>query len=129
MKKNNNDLYFHNTEHCQVCILNSQFENIFNYTKRQIRDTKKQEIFTRSSCIHRSKTINIIITEDIFGPGIYALKNKMVHTAPHRVTVDYIVIPKKLLRLYQKVLIGIDYMFINGLTFFITVFFSISNLQ
>ena len=36
-----NGLYFYNTENHQVCILSSQFENIFNYTKRQIKNTKR----------------------------------------------------------------------------------------
>ena len=48
----------------------------------------------------------------------------MVRTVPYRVTVDYIAIPKKLLRLYQNVLIGIDHIFINSVIFFITVFYN-----
>ena len=43
------------------------------------------------------KIENIIITENIFGPNIYVLKNKMVRTALYRVTIDYIAIPKNLL--------------------------------
>ena len=52
-ERSDNGLYFHDTENRQVYILNSQFENIFNYTKRQIRNEKKQGIFTRSFYIHQ----------------------------------------------------------------------------
>ena len=35
--------------------------------------------------------------------------------------MDHVKIPKKLLKLYHNIIIGIDYIFVNGLLFFITV--------
>ena len=64
---------------------------------------------------------DIEIAEDIFGKDIHALKGKTVRKAPVRVEINMIAMPEKILKLHQNITMGIDFMFVNGIPFFIMV--------
>ena len=60
---------------------------------------------------------DIEATENIFGKDIHALKGKTVRKAPYRVEIDNIAVPKEILKLHQNVVLGFDFMYVNGLIF------------
>ena len=66
------------------------------------------------------KIEDIEIAEDIFGKDIHALKGKTVRKTPEHTIIDTIEVPKDILKLHNNLTIGIDFMFINGLPFFVT---------
>ena len=61
---------------------------------------------------------DIEAAEKILGKDIHALKGKTVRKAPYRIQVDTVAVPEEILKLHKKVVLGIDYIFINGLAFF-----------
>ena len=67
------------------------------------------------------KIADIEVAEDIFGKDIHVLKGKTLRKAPVHVEINTIAMPEKLLKLHQNVTMGIDFMFVNGIPFFITV--------
>ena len=64
---------------------------------------------------------DIKIAEDIFGPDIHRLKGATTRKRPYRVTEDYIEIPPELFEVHKNVTVGIDFFYVNGELFFVTV--------
>jgi hypothetical protein len=64
---------------------------------------------------------DINIAEKIFGPDVGALKGKTTRTKPAPVVPDFIEIPKELIINHENVILCIDAIKINGLTFLTTI--------
>jgi len=137
-ERSENGLYFHDTQNRQIIFLNSQKENSQQYTKRQVAKAKEARNLYQmigypsindfknaikygyiQDCPITVEDINI--AEDIFGKDIYALKGKTVRRAPYRVEIDHIRVPPEILKSQKNVIIGFDFLFINGQVFFVTV--------
>ena len=64
---------------------------------------------------------DIEVAEDIFGPDIHRLKGATTRKKPFQVREDYIEIPPEILEIHQDVTLGIDFFYVNGNAFFLTV--------
>jgi hypothetical protein len=65
---------------------------------------------------------DINIAEKVFGPDIGALKGKTMHQKPAPVVSDYVEIPKELVYNHQTVILCMDGMKINGVSYLTTIF-------
>ena len=137
--RSKNGLYYHDTTNRKdISFMNSQLENSQIYTRRQIQRAREArnlyQMLAYPSINDFKNAIkynyikdcpttieDIVIAEDIFGKDIYALKGKTVRKTPYRVEMDTIEIPQEILKLHNNVILGIDYMFVNGIAFFVTI--------
>ena len=119
-------------------MVNTVKENRNFYTERQFERAKRARdlyhaIGTPSindfKAILRMNTIgdnpvttkDIVLAEKIFGPDIGQLKGKSTRPRPIPVVEDTIEIPKMLIKSQQNVILCIDGMNVNGLTFLTTI--------
>ena len=66
-------------------------------------------------------TSYIEINKDIWGTDIGALKVKKVHKIPTQVKIDFVKVPKWLIKLHNTVFISVNLIFINRMSFMVSV--------
>ena len=59
--------------------------------------------------------------QDIFGKEKGSLRGKTVRSNPNQVRVTHSNITKHLMKRYQSVMLSTDFMFVNGIFFFVTI--------
>ena len=64
---------------------------------------------------------DIKVAEDIFGKNIYALKGKTTQKLPYPIEINYVEVPRELLRLHKDVTLSADIFFVQGQPFFVTL--------
>ena len=64
---------------------------------------------------------NFYIAEDNWGNDVGALKGKTFHKIPTQVKIDLVELPKWLIKLYNKVFLGVDVVLINKIPFMVSV--------
>jgi hypothetical protein len=64
---------------------------------------------------------DIVVAEQVFGPDISSLKGKTTRKAPTPVVNDYINIPQELFMKQDKIVLCINGIKVNGLTFLTTI--------
>ena len=113
--------------------------NLTKYTKRSVDQAKKtrrfQVMFINISTTKLLQIVNdnmvkglpitrqdVKLAKEIYGPDIYALKEKIVNRKVNHVVAPVTSIPKQILREYKNIILCIDVIFVNGLKFLLTVF-------
>ena len=114
-----NGLYYHDTTNRQVNLMNTVEENMLGYTERQITRAKKaRDLYAMVGYPSHRDFINMVknnminncpVTEEdiknsikIFGKDIHMLKGKTTRSKPIPVEVDYIKIPKEIMKYIMK---------------------------
>ena len=64
---------------------------------------------------------DIETAEDIFGNDVHALKGETARQAPFAVTSDCVEVPQEISQPHNDITIGMDFVFINGIVFHVTV--------
>ena len=64
---------------------------------------------------------DIQISEKMFVLDVHALTVKTVHRAPLTVIINEMAVPRETLELHKDAVLGINFEFVNGLCFFMTV--------
>jgi Reverse transcriptase (RNA-dependent DNA polymerase) len=137
-KESPHGLFYHDTNNRELVLLNSVAENTLKYSDRQYRRAvAARELYSKIGCpslkdyklLVENGLINncpvsvkdIQVAEDIFGPDVNALKGKTTRTAPKRVEIDYVDVPKDLLKVHKDVTLCGDIFFVQGYPFFVTL--------
>ena len=131
-------LYYHAPENRSIMMLNTIDDNKKKYSNRQYsRALVARELYTKIGCpsindfkqLVKNCLINncpvtiedIKICEDIFGPNVYNLKGKTTRTAPTPVIIDYVEVPRDILKTHKNVTLTGDIFFVQGYAFLVTL--------
>ena len=83
------------------------------YFKDMVRSVMMPKCLVSLNDINNSNTI--------FGPNVLSLKVKMVRRKTKPVISNYVNIPKEILQLHKMVLVAADIMFVNRVTFLVSI--------
>ena len=83
------------------------------YFKDMVRSVMMPKCLVSLNDINNSNTI--------FGPNVLSLKVKMVRRKTKPVISNYVNIPKEILQLHKMVLVAADTMFVNRVTFLVSI--------
>ena len=121
-----------------VCLLSTVEENKKLYSKRQVAGAEKAKnlykVITYPSIrdykhvVQSNQIKNCPVTiEDIkiwlkiFGDDVHALKGKSTRRKPRVVVNDYVEIPKEFIEAHKGVILFVDVLYIDGVTFLLTL--------
>ena len=121
-----------------VCLLSTVEENKKLYSKRQVAGAEKAKnlykVITYPSIrdykhvVQSNQIKNCPVTiEDIkiwlkiFGDNVHALKGKSTRRKPRVVVNDYVEIPKEFIEAHKGVILFVDVLYIDGVTFLLTL--------
>ncbi len=119
-------------------MINTIRENYEGFTKLEIDEAKmaqcavamlghhsKHEFLGRvhskmikNCCISLQAIINAY---KIYGPDLAGVRGRTTRTTTERASVEYVEIPRSNLELHVNIGVGADVMFVNGISFLITV--------
>jgi hypothetical protein len=89
---------------------------IVSPTEREFAGMVREQLLTNCPVTVR----DVDNANQFFGPDVANLRGKMTKTKPDRVQVEYVQIPWDFVQLHKYVMLVVDIMFVNGLSFLVT---------
>ncbi len=134
-------LHYHDTlednSNFECMLVNTVRDNFEGHTKRNIAKAKEAQRLQGmmgnptdnefKGMVHERLITNCPVTvqdvenaNNIFGPDLANLREKMIRTKPEHVRIEYLQIPQDFVELHKYVTLVADVMFVNGLPFLVT---------
>ena len=131
-------LHYRDTRNREITLVQTVQENKEGYSQRQIQDAKKsgdlyakvgypstrdfQKMISQNLILNCPVTMSDVDRADkIYGKYIHALKGKSTRSKPKQVVIDYMEIPKSILKSNKNITLSIDIIYVNKIPFIVTI--------